>query len=547
MLVDLEDFGEPFTQPRSASVCIAGGGIAGLVLATALADAGIDVHLLEAGGHTLEDRSQKIYEAEMSRTRHEGATLGRFRVFGGSSTRWGGQILPYTPEVFSPGPELPSSSWPITADALAQFYRRIEEVLGTDHLPFTTELCEALGIALPAEIAHNPGINLRFSKWAPFSRRNVAQTLGKRAIASKRITVFLHANVTECLLSPGGSRVEAFLVRNYRGYHFRFEARQHVLAVGTIEGIRLLLASRTVHQCGVGNMYHQVGRCLHDHVSASVAELRGYAREQLPKWLGPFYAGSTRHTGRLEASASLRRRLGLLAVMAHVSIEEPQDSGAFLTRHLFRSMQRGLLSSALIASLPRLPAASFEIFRIAYYAKIQKCRPISAGAVATLHIDSEQRIDPQNHIRLDENGRDALNLPKTIIDWHVSTDELDTIRKYTEWLRGEFDRVGLTGIEWLPGYSDGNTGTGWPIRDTNHLMGGTIMGNDRKQSVVDTNLRVHDVENLFIASLSTFPAGGTSNPTFTLIALALRLAEHLTHLARQLSTGYSSVSNAIRI
>ena len=89
------------------------------------------------------------------------------------------------------------------------------------------------------------------------------------------------------------------------------------------------------------------------------------------------------------------------------------------------------------------------------------------------------------------------------------------------------NRAGITKIPWnrelwLPDDS-------WLklTRDTNHAMGGTCMGTDPASSVVDRNLKVHGVSNLFVASCSVYPTGGCANPTFTLMALALRLGDHL--------------------
>jgi choline dehydrogenase-like flavoprotein len=532
MLVDLEKLVAPFQEPQKAPVCIAGGGIAGLVLATTLADAGIDVHLLEAGGRSIEDRSQEIYEAEMAGATHEGSTLGRFRMFGGTSTRWGGQILPFTSDIFRPDPAMALPGWPIEPASLESFYSRIETILGTDNLPFTVEICDLLGFPrAPPGLLSNPHFNLRFSKWAPFSHRNLSRTLGAKAIASSRITVFLHANVTECLLSSDGARVEAFLVRNYRGDQFRFEAEEYVLAAGTIEATRLLLASRSVHPRGVGNAHGQVGLYLHDHVSAPVGLLSGDTRRQFLNLLGGFFVGTTKRTGRLEANPSLRQRLGLLAVMAHLRIEEPEGSGAFVARQLMRARHEGDLSSALRASWSQLPPATFEILRLMYYGKIRKRRVYSPRALVTLHIDTEQRPTAKSCLRLSNQSLDRLNMPKAVVDWRVSAEELDTIRKYAEFLRHEFVRIGLVGIDWFPDLVSGNDDGVRGLRDTNHLMGGTIMGTDPSQSVVDTDLRVHGISQLSIASLSTFPRGGSSNPTFTMIALTLRLAERLKRAA----------------
>jgi choline dehydrogenase-like flavoprotein len=72
-------------------------------------------------------------------------------------------------------------------------------------------------------------------------------------------------------------------------------------------------------------------------------------------------------------------------------------------------------------------------------------------------------------------------------------------------------------------------GSGWEqsVSDIYHLMGGTRMSSEPCQGVVDQNLQVHGVDNLFVASCSVFPTGGSSNPTLTLMMLTLRLADKL--------------------
>jgi choline dehydrogenase-like flavoprotein len=58
-------------------------------------------------------------------------------------------------------------------------------------------------------------------------------------------------------------------------------------------------------------------------------------------------------------------------------------------------------------------------------------------------------------------------------------------------------------------------------------MGTTRMNGDPKLGVVDTDCKVHGVDNLFVAGSSVFPTSGAANPTYTILALALRLSEHL--------------------
>ena len=364
MQIDLELLPSGPSETYRSQVCIVGAGIAGLVLATALAKAGIEVHLLEAGGSTpdAEPRSQSLYDARMAATHHTGTTEGRFRTFGGSSTRWGAQLLPYTADIFAPPSTTLSQPWPIGPDTISTFYPQVEDLLGADHLPYTADLFSTFGRDLPAALTASPDIALRASKWAPFSRRNLGQTLGKEAIASTRATVFFHANVTELLLAHDGTRIEAVLARDYRGNHYRFEAAEYVLAAGTIETSRLLLASRSIAPAGVGNAHDQVGRGFHDHVSYPAAILTGESRQKLLSWFAPILEQhGTTHTAKLEASPTLRSRLHMLAVMAHITIQEPETSGAAVVRNLLKSMQQGDLRRAKKVTTQRFDTSEGQL------------------------------------------------------------------------------------------------------------------------------------------------------------------------------------------
>jgi choline dehydrogenase-like flavoprotein len=267
MLVDLEEF-EAQPAPIRSQVCIIGAGLAGHSLAQRFTAAGIGFVLLEAGGRSHEQRSQSIYNARMARLKHDGTHEGRFRLLGGSTTRWGGQLLPYTAEILQPSSSLPSPGWPLTIDELAPYYLDAQRLLDADDLPFDAKpFLEAFHRDAPPLLDELPELRARFSKCAPFSRRNVGATIGKNIEQDNTATLYLHANLTELLLAPTGDRIQAALVRNYAGTKSRFEADHFVLACGTIETSRLMLASRSVNPSGVGNTHDQVGRYFHDQIS----------------------------------------------------------------------------------------------------------------------------------------------------------------------------------------------------------------------------------------------------------------------------------------
>ena len=523
MEIDL-DLAEARSAPFRSRVCVVGAGVAGLVLAHRLSRQGIDVALLEAGGHTLEARSQSLFtSAQFAGTQHLGAHEGRFRIFGGSSTQWGGQILPMQVEHENP--------WPLSTATLEPFYAEAQRLLGVDELPFDAEaLFAATGVAAPSLLAALPEIDVRFSKWAPFARRNLATTIGHDLVASTNktngtVTLFLHANVTEVLLAAKGDRAEAVLARNYAGKEFRFAAEHFVVAAGTLETSRLLLASRSVQSQGIGNTYDQVGRYFHDHLSLVAASPVGKTRAQLLRWLAPYIFDGTVHTAKLEASSTLRQRLRLNAIVAHLTLDEPEDSGIAVVRDLLQSRQRGDTMRTLLRRTPQLPSSLLEASRLTWHAKVRHRRFVSAEAAVSLRLNVEQEARLDSRITL-STDRDALGMPLAIVDWKISDAETDTLRRFASYLREHLGSVDPAEMQWNAELLSESANLSGVI-DVFHSMGGTQMGLDPRTSVVDTDLTVHGVANLSIASASTFPTGGSQLPTLPLMALALRLADRL--------------------
>ena len=516
MHIDLQE--SSATEVFQSTICILGAGIAGLTLAMRLAHEGIAVHLLEAGGLSQEDRSQALYRTDMQAHPHLGANDGRHRTFGGSSTRWGGQLLPFTADIFSPPPGAPSLPWPIQASELEPFYAEVQNLVGVNAFPFTADLLPALGHT-PAPAS--PDVTLRFSKWIPFKQRNLAGTLGAEALAHPLVTVFTHANVTELQVAPSDpSRIADICVLNYNARAFRFSAAHFIVAVGTIESSRLLLCSP-----GVPDPHEQIGRYFHDHLSYHAARFLSPARERVIQQLGPFYVDGTMHSAKLEASPALCARQHLQAVMAHVVVLEPEDSGVAAIRNLLRSLQSRNLKEAVLANLAPVMRGAGDVARLWFHARFKRRRAVSSRATVMLNIDVEQAPHPDNRIRLSATETDLFGLPRTVLDWQIRAPELDTAVRYLPIIRNYLSAAGLDTLEWAPGAP--------AMVDTYHMMGGLRMGTDPASSVVDTNLKVHGMDNLHIASCAVFPSGSSSNPTFTLMALSLRLADHLVRQCRQ--------------
>ena len=120
---------------------------------------------------------------------------------------------------------------------------------------------------------------------------------------------------------------------------------------------------------------------------------------------------------------------------------------------------------------------------------------------------------------------DRFNLNKAQLDWRLTSQDKQSALRTLKIIGSEFGRLGIGRMKLLLTEEDNS----WPsdIRGGWHHMGTTRMDDNPKFGVVDSDCRVHGINNLHIAGSSVFPTGGSGTPTFTLIALALKLADHI--------------------
>jgi choline dehydrogenase-like flavoprotein len=504
------------THPLRTHVCIIGAGIAGLTLAQKLTQLGHEVLLLEAGGHTPAASGDVVQQGDP----HPGTTEPSIRAFGGTSLTWGGQLLPL--------PE--DADWPISSAELAPFITEAEQLLGVNDLPY--DACAFFASTrqpAPALLNELPQTRSTLSKFAPFTRRNLAQTLGSDLLTHSKARILLHAPVTELLLSPARDHIEAVVVRTPSGKTLRIEAAHTVLAAGTVEIVRLLLASRSVAPEGIGNQHDQVGRNFHDHLTLTAATFHNPARDRILAALRSWIYASTLHSLKLAASPELRAQLDLTPVIAHLTILEAESAGVGALRTLLRARQQGNLTTSLRKSLPHLPQTVIDAAQLTWSARTQHRRYISPDATVHLRLNCAQQTPSSSRITLSPDL-------KPILDWRIDPYELSTLRSFTQHLHTHLEHARFTSIDWNLSLLSPNLTSPIPhLDDARHPMGGAVMGTDPHTSVVTPDLRVHGLRNLWIASAATFPTGAPQLPTLPLMALTLRLAEHLANSADSLT------------
>jgi choline dehydrogenase-like flavoprotein len=526
-------------------VCVVGAGAAGITLALALRDAEFHVLLLESGGFEMEEATQALYEGE-SRGISDDLDIARLRFFGGTTNHWAGWCRPLEPDDFNPPNAGPSNAgrpnagspnpgsdlraWPLSRTDLDPYYRVAQTIceLGPYEYDDLAPWLQATGLAA---LEFDPG-RLKTALFQVSPPTRFGTRYRDDLERASNVTVLLHANLLEILTDTTAARVTGLRVSSLEGPPFEVRARIVVLATGGMENARLLLLSNSVREAGLGNDHDLVGRYFMDHPWLTGAGFAAFA----PK--GPDFRLYLDETAALGTSI-----FGTVAP----GKAEPGIGGFRILLRPSRRLVEGVNSLRTIGKAIgsfRLPPdglwhhlgqvlADYDAVVDATYKTVFGTRsgpfnlpdPGSGPIVgALLDVNVEQFPNPDSRITL-SRSRDALGKNRLVTDWRPGAAEKRTVRRALELLADEFGRLGIGRVR-ISSTPDGDT---WSpdMRGSRHHMGTTRMSADPRTGVVDANCRVHGMENLYVAGSSVFPGSGFANPTLTIVALALRLADEL--------------------
>ena len=527
MLIDFADGGSP--RDFVADVCIVGAGAAGISMALNFAQTPFSVCLVESGGLRFEPDTQALYE---------GPTAGlpwfcklhdcRLRRFGGTTSGdWGGGCTPLDDLDFATRPWVPFAEWPISKDEIRPYYERARDAFSLSAAPFEDrELLEqVLTQLLPDPVNFDPAVLVsRYYLKSPvhfgIDHRNLHR--------EKNITLLLHANAVNLQLGANAKALEKLDIRALSGHTGTVRARAFILACGGIETPRLLLASNAVEPGGIGNRYDLVGRYFMDHPSGSC----GTVVTNQPQRLVDAYDHSYHWDRRLPIYPTLclsektQEQARLLNARCRlVSCEaEPVAAGVLAMRELLAQVkQRRMKGADVFRQLRRIGADLGHVTT----ATRRRLRGQSATAMR-LDLEGvfEQAPNPDSRIMLSDE-LDPLGQRRAKLDWRFTDLDWRTFRGLAEHFDAQLRHLGLGRLQMAEWLLSKRPELNSQVRGVAHHLGTTRMSNDPRCGVVDRNCQVYGVDNLFINSGSVMPTGGFSGPTFTIVALGKRLADHL--------------------
>jgi choline dehydrogenase-like flavoprotein len=486
-----------------ADVCVLGGGAAGITITRALAAAGVDVLLLEGGELKATQRSQSLYEGRMEtchRSRKEDGdylTHTRLRFFGGSTNHWMGWCLPFDPIDLEHRPWIARSGWPIDHAELSRWYAPARALVEIP--PFEEDHGASRTGSRPALLREASRVRTRIFHYSPPTRFGTKYRF--ELVDASTVRVLLGANVLRLRADLGPeARVASAEVKLEDIGDITVTARRWVLACGGIENARLLLLSDGENPAGLGNEHDLVGRFFADHPHAGrvgEAVFTGLRSEKV----AALYLSRKRdkHVGRIRTrgvfvlDAETQRREKLLGCSIQLSAKD--GSGKKMTAAV----------ATMAGRLGRGAGLEFETV-------------VRAG----LSVRSEQAPNPDSRVTLMDE-RDRLGLRRAKLDWRISDQDAHSIQRTLEILAHDLGASLLGRARLRFDVDDPWSRT----KGGAHHLGTTRMAASPTDGVVDADCKVHGLDNLWIAGSSVFPTTGHANPTLTIVALALRLADRL--------------------
>lgn len=554
MLLDATRIGSGKTI--DAAVAVIGAGPAGIVLALELACAGVEVVLIESGGDRFDSEVQQLGATEGRDPPHAPMSLTTRRQIGGASNLWAGRCVPFDPVDFEPRAVTGHASWPVTYAELKRYFPRACKWLVCGQPVFDVE--EIPTLAESSLIPGWPGGEVRATALERWSLpTNFGATYGSDMESSALLTLAMRLTCTEIACDPEGATVTHLGCRTLTGKSVSVRAGCYVLACGGLEATRLLFASSKAHRNGLGNHSGHLGHWYMAHVESRIANVHfttppgatiyGFERDldgvyvrrrftfspefttdnDLPNtalWLAnPELGDSTHGSGILSLLyLLLLSPLGPRLISEAIRLRQLETASRGSIQSHLRNVARDLTATARFA-------AAFGYQRFARPGhKAPGVFVESASNVYPLIYHGEHLPHYDSHVE-PSCQRDALGVPRLRTHLRFDEADVDGVLAAHDHFDRYLQRHRLGHLEYL--YEDSRKAIGEQLFGGYHQAGTTRMSEHPEDGVVDPNLAVHGLENLYVLSSSAFVTASQANTTFMIIVFALRLADRLRELA----------------
>ncbi|MBV8400230.1 MAG: GMC family oxidoreductase [Acetobacteraceae bacterium] len=530
-------------------VCVVGAGPAGLAVALQCEARGLSVVVIEAGGRRPHRRGSMLNQSDiLNEQYHHSLNVTTRHAFGGTSWAWGGHCVPFDAIDFEQRPYVAESGWPISCEEMRRWHKAAAMYLDCGEPRFETHAPGWQGLH---------GIDVETIDRKSRSP-NLARAYGRHISISQRIWLCLEKPVIGLELDWTGERVVGVRIQAGTSSRLAQMARLYVLAGGGLESTRLLLDVQRDWPRHFGGDDGPLGRYYMGHIGGELATIVFNAEADATEFLVKidpngvptlrrfWIQHTTQRSEHILNTAFMLRTLpfadhrhgsaalsllalGLPAPLVRNGISPHRLHGHFQkkVRLSGRRHLRNLLKN------PALTASEFKQI-IQHKFLLDTGVPIIVrnkfGRYA-LRYHAEQVPNPESRVWLADRSA-PFGAPPLSIDFRYTEQDADSVVRAHEVLDRALRASGRGRLEYWHPPEERLAAVLAQATDGYHQVGTTRMHLDPRQGVVDPDCRVHGVRNLFVASSSVFPTTGQANPTFTIAALAARLASHLAEFCR---------------
>lgn len=488
-------------------VCIIGSGPAGAVLGKLLVGNKIRTVIIESGpdpsSKPIDPRFRALEVYRSSGSIKYPVEASRSRALGGTSNIWTGRcprLHPIDLEINAYTPD--DAPWPITYNELEPYYEQAEKTLRvrggalSDYnpprsraLPLPPDLdisdlktmMKEVGVTVddsPTSTARetNAPVGLIIELIKGKRHLRVAEDILHDFFTSPHAVLLSGLTVTRIIPESDG-RIFGVEAKTLDGSKRIVRARIFVVACGGIESPRLLLLSRSkYYPNGIGNRNGLVGRYFMEHPRIS---FYGKLRRKYST-ISPFYrvGRSYQFYEKFKRQGLGSVRLGFRQSWIFPEDLEDRSNPNFLKKFatlIRRAVKPFLMITATCEMLP----------------------------------------SRENRVTLSSDLNDLFGNPAADLSLNFGLDDVRTMEN----VRGLIQKI----YKDLEAHEIVEADITWP----HHHLGTCRMGDNPKTSVVDRDLRIHGIQNLYVIGSSVFVTGGASPPTLTIVAFTHRLAEHL--------------------
>jgi choline dehydrogenase-like flavoprotein len=505
-LIDLNNYKDNSLTIPEADIVIIGAGAAGILLAVAFTRKNKKVLVIETGHFYEDDKKQKLNNVQQTGKDVQNAEWGRKRAIGGTTIAWGGQSLPFTKVDFEKRDWVINSGWPISLEELEPYYKRANSFMGIDTLNYSSDI-------FPHIFYKDPGIDasvfdLHVSKWA--DEPNFY--LHNKSFLDKNVTLFYNAQVTEIAKGEAGI-ISSITVTNFSKVKFKIPVKKLVIAAGTIESVRLLFTNKLYNKSG------SLGRYFMEHPCIEVGKIKPNNPYAIQRYFNTHIWKGRKYSIRLSLNRDFQetnKTLNCSASIMFLPSGEAYDPYAELKFLRKEFKLKRLLR--ITGSLPSMIKSIHAYFLNRFYYKV--------NSIVTVSLMMEQQPIANSYITVGEE-KDEFGVEQPILNWNITPLSWHTTVTCAHALKQEIERLDLGEVQLYPHIKPETENWSNYLTDVCHHMGGCRMANSSDAGVVDKNLKVWDVQNLYICSQAVFPTSSHSNPTLTMLALGLRLVDHL--------------------